>query len=60
MLSENWGALYLTTEEIKKFSNDCDSIFYKNNIVLEYGGGVIGTQCSRDFKRNTENDKTKN
>ncbi|MCE3255783.1 MAG: hypothetical protein K0R25_1277 [Rickettsiaceae bacterium] len=38
----------LTEEEIKKFSNDCDFIYYKNNIVLEYGGGVIGPQCFED------------
>jgi hypothetical protein len=28
-----------------KYNDGCTYIFYKNNIVLEYRGGVIGPQC---------------
>jgi len=38
----------LSDEEKKQYSNDCEYIFYKNNIVLEYGGGAIGAQCFPD------------
>jgi hypothetical protein len=28
-----------------KYNDGCTYIFYKDNIVLEYGGGLIGRQC---------------
>jgi hypothetical protein len=28
-----------------KYNDNCSFIFYKENIVLEYGGGAIGSQC---------------
>jgi len=38
----------LTPDEIKHYNNGCTYIFYKKNIVLEYGGGAIGSQCFPD------------
>ena len=38
----------LTSEQIKKFNGGCSMIFYKKNIVLEYGGGAIGPDCFPD------------
>jgi hypothetical protein len=38
----------LTKEQIKDYNNGCTYIFYKNNIVLEYGGGAVGPQCFPD------------
>jgi hypothetical protein len=38
----------LTADEIKRNNDDCDFIFYRNNIVLEYGGGAVGPQCFPD------------
>lgn len=35
----------LTAEEIKKYNDSCTYIYYKPNIVLEFGGGAIGRQC---------------
>lgn len=35
----------LNEEEKAEYNNGCEYIFYKNNIVLEYGGGAIGPQC---------------
>lgn len=35
----------LNKEEKEEYNNGCEYIFYKNNIVLEYGGGAIGSQC---------------
>jgi hypothetical protein len=38
-------------DSLKKVYNDnCTYIFYKNNIVLEYGGGAIGRQCFESSK----------
>jgi hypothetical protein len=31
--------------EIDKYNDSCKYIFYKDNIVLEYGGGVFGSHC---------------
>lgn len=39
----------LTDNLIKKYNDGCTYIFYKDNIVLEYGGGVIGMQCFETF-----------
>lgn len=38
----------LTAEQIKQYNNGCTDIYYKNNIVLEYGGGAAGPQCFPD------------
>ena len=39
------------TDSLKYDYNDgCNYIFYKDNIVLEYGGGAIGRQCFEDNK----------
>lgn len=38
----------LSKEDQKKYNNGCEYIFYKDNIVLEYGGGAIGSQCFPD------------
>jgi hypothetical protein len=38
----------LTREQIKKYNDGCSAIFYKKNIVLEYGGGAIGPDCFPD------------
>lgn len=38
----------LTSEQIKKYNDGCTYIFYKTNIVLEYGGGAVGPQCFPD------------
>jgi TPP-dependent 2-oxoacid decarboxylase len=35
----------LSTEEAKKYNDECDHIFYKENIVLMYEGGAAGSQC---------------
>ncbi len=35
----------LTKEEINEYNDGCTYIFYKDNIVLEYGGGAVGPQC---------------
>jgi len=31
--------------KIDKYNNGCTYIYYKMNIVLEYGGGAVGPQC---------------
>lgn len=41
----------LNEEEKKEYNNGCTYIFYKENIVLEYGGGAIGTQCFPDKEK---------
>jgi len=35
----------LTDSLILKYNDGCTYIFYKDNIVLEYGGGAFGMQC---------------
>lgn len=35
----------LNKEQKENYTNGCEYIFYKNNVVLEYGGGAIGPQC---------------
>jgi hypothetical protein len=40
----------LTSLQIENYNDGCEYIFYKNNIVLEYGGGAIGPQCFPDDK----------
>lgn len=38
----------LSPKEIEMHNNGCEYIFYKENIVLQYGGGAIGPQCFPD------------
>ena len=38
----------LSKEEKQKYNNGCELIFYKDNIVLEYGSGAIGSLCFPD------------
>ena len=38
----------LTPEQVKEYNNKCEYIYYKNNIVLQYGGGAIGSDCFPD------------
>jgi len=38
----------LTPAQIKDYNDGCTYIYYKQNIVLEYGGGAIGSQCFPD------------
>lgn len=38
----------LTNKQIKKYNDDCMYIFYKKNIVLEYGAGAVGSLCFPD------------
>jgi hypothetical protein len=38
----------LTAAQVKRYNNGCSDIYYKNNIVLEYGGGAVGPQCFPD------------
>ena len=35
----------LSKEQINDYNGGCMYIYYKDNIVLEYGGGAIGPQC---------------
>ena len=35
----------LNSIEKEQYNDGCQFIFYKDNIVLEYGGGAIGPQC---------------
>lgn len=35
----------LTAKDKQEYNKGCEYIFYKDNIVLEYGGGAIGSQC---------------
>ncbi|MGB6093948.1 MAG: hypothetical protein WBF83_09330 [Moheibacter sp.] len=35
----------LNNNQIKQYNDGCNYIYYKNNVVLEYGGGAIGPQC---------------
>ena len=40
----------LNTEQIEKYNDGCYNVFYKDNIVLSYGGGAIAMQCFEDYK----------
>ncbi|MEZ4983682.1 MAG: hypothetical protein R2795_01375 [Saprospiraceae bacterium] len=47
---DNWSI-----DEIKqKFNGGCLYKYYKENVVLEYGGGAIGMQCFEDFYTDKE------
>ena len=39
----------LNENKIKDYNDGCTYIFYKDNVVLEYGGGAIGMQCFPEF-----------
>ncbi len=41
----------LNPEMQEKYSDDCSQMFYKENIVLNYGSGAIGSFCTPEFKR---------
>ncbi|MEO1218869.1 MAG: hypothetical protein AAFY45_35390, partial [Bacteroidota bacterium] len=38
----------LSDSEIEKFNDGCTYIYFKKNIVFEYGGGAVGAQCFPD------------
>jgi hypothetical protein len=38
----------LTPKQIAEYNDKCTYIYYKKNIVLQYGGGAIGSQCFPD------------
>jgi hypothetical protein len=42
----------LNSELQEKHSDDCTQMFYKENVVLSYGSGAIGSLCTPEFKRN--------
>ena len=53
-LFEDWSI-----DEIReKFNDGCMYKYFKENVVLEYGGGAIGMQCFEDFYKDKENKKT--
>jgi hypothetical protein len=35
----------LTSDQLETYNNGCEYIYYKDNVVLEYGGGAVGPQC---------------
>lgn len=41
----------LTDSLIRQYNGGCTHIYYKDNIVLEYGGGAIGPQCFPGYER---------
>ena len=42
----------LEEKKIKDYNDGCTYIFYKDNIVLEFGGGAFGIQCFPEFYEN--------
>lgn len=38
----------LTVPQIKEYNDGCEYIYYKENIVLKYDGGMAGPQCFTD------------
>ena len=44
----------LNKDKIEDYNDGCTNIFYKENIVLQYGGGAIGMQCFPEFYKNKE------
>lgn len=42
----------LTPEQQAVYSDGCMTLFYKKNIVLRYGSGAEGGQCTEGFQRN--------
>jgi hypothetical protein len=41
----------LTEEEFKKFTNDCDQSYYKDNIVFSFNAGGTGPNCFINLKK---------
>ncbi|WP_205521240.1 hypothetical protein, partial [Psychroflexus aurantiacus] len=41
----------LNSDLQEKYSDDCSQMFYKENIVLDYGSGATGSFCIPEFKR---------
>jgi hypothetical protein len=41
----------LNSELQEKYSNDCSMLFYKENVVLQYESGAVGSFCIPEFKR---------
>ena len=35
----------LTSDQLETYNNGCEYIYYKGNVILEYGGGAVGPQC---------------
>lgn len=42
----------LSEEQIDHYNDGCLNIYYKNKVVLSYGGGAIGMQCFEDYYQN--------
>lgn len=42
----------LNKDKIEDYNDGCTNVFYKENIVLQYGGGAIGMQCFPEFYKN--------
>lgn len=40
----------LTTQMIEEYNDSCTYLFYKDNVVLEYGSGAIGPICFPGLK----------
>ena len=40
----------LNDADKEKYSDGCSTLFYKNNVVLAYGSGAIGSICWSGFK----------
>jgi hypothetical protein len=41
----------LSDSLISEYNGGCTHIFYKDNVVLKYGGGAIGPQCFPGYER---------
>lgn len=41
----------LSDSLIAEYNDGCTHLYYKDNVVLEYGGGAIGSQCFPDYVR---------
>lgn len=41
----------LTDSLLSQYNDGCMYIYYKDNVVLEYGGGAIGLQCFPEYQR---------
>lgn len=45
----------LNADQIEEYNDGCINIFYKDNIVLQYGGGAFGMQCFPEFYKKNNN-----